>query len=67
MMYQYSIITALMMIVSPSIAASLIILLQDVQSERGHDYLCSGRGYMLTLYILEKFYFQRKIDLNIQS
>ena len=61
MMYQYSIITALMMIVGPSIAASFIILLQDVQSERGHDYLCSGRGYMLTLYIQINFSLKVKL------
>ena len=61
MMYQYSTITALMMTVGPSTAASLTILLQDVQSETGHDYLCSGRGYMLTLYIQINFSLKVKL------
>ena len=61
MMYQQSTITALMMTVGPSTAASLTILLQEVQSETGRDYLCTGRGYMLTLCIQINFSLKVKL------
>lgn len=61
MIYQYSIITALMMIVGPSIVRNVTILLQDVHSERGCALFLWGQRVYGTLYFLINFAFNLKL------